>query len=150
MSEMVTNNTFNTPTTEQDFNTLGFQGSMQQILSENIGSYVVVDFIIGTGNITTRQGYLYFVGTQFLVLYDDVYLNYVVCDIFSVKFVTFLMPGCRTVEQMPGMPQSSAQAQPTAAVVSAQSAQADPTMTQAAYAHALRRPLRPPVNGRSV
>ncbi len=148
MSEMMSNGTFNTPTTEQDFDTLGFQGSMQQILSENIGSYVVVDFIIGTGNITTRQGYLYFVGTQFLVLYDEVYLNYVVCDIFSVKFVTFLMPGCRTVEQMPGMPQSTTPVQPTSAP--AQPVSADPTMTQAAYAHALRRPLRAPVNARSV
>ena len=148
MSEAVTNGTFNTPATEQDFDTLGFQGSMQQILSENIGSYVVVDFLIGTNNLSTRQGYLYFVGTQFLVLYDEVYLNYVVCDIFSVKFVTFLMPGCRTVEQMPGMPQSPTPVQPTAATV--QPVQADPTMTQAAYAHALRRPLRAPVNTRSV
>lgn len=148
MSEAVTNGTFNTPTTEQDFDTLGFQGSMQQILSENIGSYVVVDFLIGTNNLSTRQGYLYFVGTQFLVLYDEVYLNYVVCDIFSVKFVTFLMPGCRTVDQMPGMPQSATPVQPTSATV--QPVQADPTMTQAAYAHALRRPLRAPVNARSV
>jgi len=149
MSDVVTNGTFNTPTTEQDFDTLGFQGSMQQILSENIGSYVVVDFLIGTNNLTTRQGYLYFVGTQFLVLYDEVYLNYVVCDIFSVKFVTFLMPGCRTVDHMPVMPQTATPVQPTAAAASAQP-QADPTMTQAAYAHALRRPLRAPVNGRSV
>ena len=66
---------------------------MQEVLHENIGKYVLVDFLIGTSNLVTRQGFLYYVGTQFIVLYDSLNLRYVVCDIFSIKFVTFLLPG---------------------------------------------------------
>lgn len=80
---------------EQDFDTASYRGSMQQILQENIGNYVIVEFLIGTGSLNSRQGILYDVGSQFLVLYDDINLRYVVCDIFSVKFVTFLLPGYR-------------------------------------------------------
>ena len=94
MSEMTTAGNFHVPP-PQDFDTVGFQGSLQQILQENIGSYVIVDFLIGTGNLETRQGVLYTVASQFLVLFDDINLRYVVCDIFSVKFVTFLLPGYR-------------------------------------------------------
>ena len=77
----------------QNFDTANFQGSMQEVLHENIGKYVLVDFLIGTSNLVTRQGFLYYVGTQFIVLYDSLNLRYVVCDIFSIKFVTFLLPG---------------------------------------------------------
>lgn len=80
---------------KQDFDTVGFQGSMQQILQENIGNYVIVDFLTGTDNLISKQGILYNVSSQFLVLYDDINLRYVVCDIFTVKFVTFLLPGYR-------------------------------------------------------
>lgn len=93
MSETVNNN-FTVPP-DQDFDTVGFQGSMQQVLQENIGNYVLVDFLIGSEVLTTKQGILYNVASQFLVLYDDVNFNYIVCDIFSVKFVTFLLPGYR-------------------------------------------------------
>lgn len=163
MSEIISNGSFVTPD-EQDFNTLGFQGSMQQVLSENLGSYVVVDFVIGTGNLVTRQGILYYVGAQFLVLYDDVYLSYIVCDMFSIKFVTFLMPGCRTADTVQMTPHSmgtsALQQLPTGTSGAMNSAgpmneaqqqaqtpspQPDPAMTpaQAAYAHAIRRPGRP-------
>ena len=94
MSEMTNNGGFTVPPA-QDFDTVGFQGSLQQILQENIGNYVIVDFLIGTGNLESRQGVLYDVASQFLVLFDDINLRYVVCDIFSVKFVTFLLPGFR-------------------------------------------------------
>jgi len=48
MSEMgqnVMGASFSVPAA-QDFNTLGFQGSMQQVLQENVGSYVVVEFLM--------------------------------------------------------------------------------------------------------
>ncbi len=80
---------FNVPS-DQDFNTLTFQGSMQQVLQENVGKFAIVEFLIGTTGLTTREGTLYYVGTQFLVLYDQFEDQFVVCDIFSVKFVTFL------------------------------------------------------------
>lgn len=81
---------------EGDFNTEAFQGSMQQILSDNIGQFVVCEFIIGTGPaLTVKEGVLYSVGRSFLVLYEELNRNYVVCDMFSIKFVTFYLPGQR-------------------------------------------------------
>lgn len=74
----------------ESFNTEALQGSMQQILSENLGRYVVCEFLIGTQTTEERQGYLYSVGISFIVLNDVLNDVYVVCDIFSIKFVTFL------------------------------------------------------------
>lgn len=85
---------FQTPA-EPAMDTIGLQGSMQQILQDNVGNYVSVEFLIGTQNMVTRQGILYSVGAGFLVLYDDVQRVYEVCDVFSVKFVTFYLPGTR-------------------------------------------------------
>ncbi len=89
MSEMPRNDGFQTTPT-QDFDTVGFQGSMQQVLQENIGKYVMVDFLIGNNTIVTRQGILYSVATQFIVLADTLNRRYIVCDIFNIRFVTFL------------------------------------------------------------
>lgn len=142
MSEQTTNADFSTPPA-QDFDTVGFQGSMQQILQQNIGNYVIVDFLIGTSTQVSKQGVLYAVGSQFMVLYDDINLRYEVCDIFSVKFVTFLLPGYRpgqlpssVVEQLIRDAQRPAQDEPPPA---AQTTFAPITPAQAAYAHAARR-----------
>ena len=94
MSETNGNNNFQTPA-EENFNTMTFQGSIQQVLSENIGSYVIIDFFMGTSVLETRQGFLYSVASQYVVLYDEISKHYVVCDIFSIKFVTFLLPNYR-------------------------------------------------------
>lgn len=135
MSEM-TNNGFTVPA-EQDFDTETFQGSMQQVLSDNIGSYVIVEFLIGTGSLNVRQGLLYSVASQFLVLYDELESRYIVCDIFSVKFVTFLLPGYRPGQiPAPDTEATDDQAAPTIA----RAARLSPS--QAAYAHATRRPPR--------
>ena len=71
------------------------RGSMQQILSENLGQFVVCEFLIGTQAMTRKEGILYSVGRSYLTLYEEVNMNYVVCDIFSIKFVTFYLPGRR-------------------------------------------------------
>jgi len=76
-----------------EFDTPGMQGSMQQLLSENLGKYVMADFLIGVSNIVRRVGILYSVGRGFLVLYDEDHHNFDVCDIFSLKFVAFFPPG---------------------------------------------------------
>lgn len=85
---------FTTPP-QQDFNTEEMRGSMQNLLSDNLGEYVVIEFLIGTGLIVRKQGLLYSVGTSVVTLYDDEVNNYIVCDIFSVKFVYFYLPGQR-------------------------------------------------------
>ena len=80
---------------QQDFNTDEMRGSMQQILANNIGEYVLVEFLIGTEQMVRKQGILYHVGTAYLTLYDDILRNFIVCDIFSIKFVYFYFPGDR-------------------------------------------------------
>lgn len=85
---------FNSPP-QENFNTDEMRGSMQNILSQNVGEYVVVEFLIGTGLIMRKQGILYDVGTSFVTLFDDRERNFIVCDIFSIKFVYFYYPGDR-------------------------------------------------------
>lgn len=137
MSETAANTSFNVPP-DQDFNTVSFQGSMQQVLQENVGNYVIVDFLIGTGTLISRQGILYSVATQFLVLYDEVEARYVVCDIFSVKFVTFLLPGYKP-GQVPSQAADTPQFRPTFSPHAEDPDAAAVTPAQAAYAFAARR-----------
>ena len=85
---------FTTPP-QQDFDSEEMIGSMQRILADNIGVFVVIEFLIGTEMIMRKQGILYFVGTSYVTLYDDEVRNFIVCDIFSVKFVYFYLPGDR-------------------------------------------------------
>ena len=84
---------------EENFNTPAMQGSIQQFLADNLGEYVVVEFLIGTNALTRKQGVLYAVGRSVLTLYEETSQTFVVCDIFSLKFVTFYLPGRR-----PGQP----------------------------------------------
>ena len=86
---------------EEDFNTEAMQGSMQQFLSENLGEYVVIEFLIGTQTITRKEGVLYAVGRSVVTLYEELNQTVVVWDIFSVKFVTFYMPGQRPGSVLP-------------------------------------------------
>ena len=86
------NGSINTPPTE-DFDSPGLQGSMQQILSENLGRFVIADFLIGVSTIVRRVGVIYSVGRGYLTLYLEQYKAFEVCDIFSLKFVTFFPPG---------------------------------------------------------
>ena len=84
---------------EEDFNTAAMQGSMQQILSEYLGHFVVCEFLVGTQAMSRKEGILYAVGRSYVTLYEEASQNFVVCDIFSLKFVTFYLPGRR-----PGQP----------------------------------------------
>lgn len=80
---------------QQNFDTPEMMGSMQMVLSHNIGEYVLVEFLIGTERLMRKQGILYHVGTSYITLYDDQNNNFIVCDIFSIKFVYFYFPGQR-------------------------------------------------------
>ncbi len=134
MSEMNTGGAFSVPP-DQNFDTLGFQGSMQQVLQENVGKYVIVEFLIGTNGLTSRQGMLYYVGTQFLVLLDEFESRFIVCDIFSVKFVTFLEG--RSATTYPTLDQTAVQGNSTMDAPAVEASTLTPS--QAAYAHAARR-----------
>lgn len=88
------NATLVTPPAE-NFETDAMRGSMQQILSDNLGQYVMCEFLVGTQAMTRKEGILYSVGRSYVVLYEEVAQTFVVCDVFSIKFVTFYMPGQR-------------------------------------------------------
>ncbi len=86
--------TFNPPP-QQSFSSPDMEGSVQKVLTNNIGQYVVMEFLIGSDSIVRKQGILYFVGTSYVVLFDDVIGNYIVCDLYSIKFTYFYYPGQR-------------------------------------------------------
>lgn len=73
----------------------GMTGSMQEALSDNLGLYAVCEFVVGTQEMETKEGILYSVGRSFVVLYDEIHQNFILCDVFSIKFVTLYMPGHR-------------------------------------------------------
>ena len=91
MTQTAAQGEINVPAGE-NFNSLGLEGSIQQLLSENIGVYVICDFLIGTQLLERRAGILHAVGVGFLVLLDEANGNYIVCDMYSIKFVTFVDP----------------------------------------------------------
>jgi len=69
-----------------------YQGSIQQIMRDNIGQYMDVEFLIGTSGLTTRSGLLTNVGVSYIVLYDRSKDRYMICDLYSIKFVTIYDP----------------------------------------------------------
>ena len=54
---------------EENFNTPAMRGSLQQFLADNLGEYVVVEFLIGTNALTRKQGVLYAVGRSVVTRY---------------------------------------------------------------------------------
>lgn len=84
-----------TSSPQQEFNSPEMAGSIQRNLAQNLGEYVVIEFLIGTCEIVRKQGLLYTVATTFVVLFDDTVKNFILCDIFSIKFIYFYSPGDR-------------------------------------------------------
>lgn len=66
-----------------------YKGSMNAMLSQNIGNYVVVTFLVGTQGLVNWEGILYEVGNNYLTIYQESRDRYIVADIYSVKFVEF-------------------------------------------------------------
>lgn len=104
--QQVSRRGFTTPV-QQLFNSEEMRGSIQKILADNIGEYCIIEFLIGTEMIMRKQGVLFFVGTSYVTLYDDINNDYIVCDIFSVKFVYFYYPGQRPGSNYNMLPQSN-------------------------------------------
>ncbi len=89
------NTTQNNQALEDEINSTAFNGSMQRILQDNIGAYVIIEFLIGTNNLNYREGRLYEVGISYVVLYDEKNDQYTICDLYSIKFVTYVSQGRR-------------------------------------------------------
>ncbi len=73
--------------------------TIQEVIALSVGNYVVVEFLIGTNNIVRKEGVLTAVGVSWLLLYDEASGTSVVCDMYSVKFVTYFDPGKRPDRQ---------------------------------------------------
>lgn len=56
-------------------------------LTSKIGSYIKVEFLIGTSMLIDREGFLTEVGISYIVLKESASNDLIMCDIYSVKFV---------------------------------------------------------------
>ncbi|MCI2105936.1 MAG: hypothetical protein LKK00_04355 [Intestinimonas sp.] len=66
------------------------RGYIPYYLKQNIGKNVRAEFIIGSNQYTDRTGRLIEVGINYFVLEDVNSRTHVMCDLYSVKFVTIL------------------------------------------------------------
>ncbi len=61
----------------------------QEMLSGLIGAYIITELLIGVDRLILRQGYLVAVGPSYYILYDPEPNVNTICDIYSLKFVSF-------------------------------------------------------------
>lgn len=66
-----------------------YRSSLNAALRNNIGQYVICEFLIGTSERVLKDGIIYSVGNNFLTLYQEEEGRYIVCDIYALKFITF-------------------------------------------------------------
>jgi hypothetical protein len=67
-----------------------FQGSLKGLLTQNLGHYVVLTYLIGTQNPVSWEGILHSVGNDYLVIFQPDQQRYISGDFYSLKFVEFL------------------------------------------------------------
>lgn len=60
-------------------------------LASNIGKSVRAEFIVGSNQYVDKTGILSAVGINYFVLQDVNSRTYTMCDLYSVRFVTFLV-----------------------------------------------------------
>lgn len=68
------------------------RGFIPYYLTLNIGKSVRAEFIIGSNQYIDKSGILIEVGINYFVLQDIGSKTHVMCDLYSVKFVTILEP----------------------------------------------------------
>ena len=66
-----------------------YLGSLKAMLSRNVGNYIVATFLIGTQNTVSWEGILYEVGNDFVTIYQEGRDRYIVCDMYSLKYMEF-------------------------------------------------------------
>ena len=62
---------------------------IQGYLAENVGRYIKAEFLIGTNMLMDREGILKEVGISYIVIQEPRTDDFVLCDLYSIKFVTF-------------------------------------------------------------
>ncbi|MGH4123369.1 MAG: hypothetical protein ACREV6_10630 [Clostridium sp.] len=61
-------------------------------LTTQIGKYIKIEFLIGTGMLIDREGVLKEVGISFIVIEEAGTMDMLMCDIYSIKFVRVFEP----------------------------------------------------------
>lgn len=61
----------------------------QGFLQTQIGRYVKVEFLIGVNMFVDREGTLIKVGTDYIIIQESETDDYLLCDIYSIKFIRF-------------------------------------------------------------
>lgn len=65
-------------------------GYIPGFLASNIGKIIRAEFFIGNNLYTDRSGRLLSVGNNYFVLEDIITHAHIMCDLYSVKFVTLM------------------------------------------------------------
>lgn len=81
------NDCINIPDTGVDLNEPPYRGSWQQLLTNNIGRTVKIDYN-NAGTIISQQGVVLAVGVQYVLLKSKGCI--LSGDVFSIRFVTFI------------------------------------------------------------
>ncbi|MCR2033200.1 hypothetical protein [Anaerofustis stercorihominis] len=63
-------------------------GTTPAILNRIIGEFCICEFLIGSDTLVSKQGIMYSVGLSYFTLYNVENNEYIICDIYAVKFVT--------------------------------------------------------------
>jgi len=61
----------------------------QGFLQTQLGRYVKVEFLLGTNMLVDREGTLVKVGTDYIIIQEPETDDYLLCDIYSIKFIRF-------------------------------------------------------------
>jgi hypothetical protein len=61
----------------------------QGFLQTQIGRHVKVEFLLGTNMLVDREGDLVRVGTDYIIIQETETDDYLLCDIYSIKFIRF-------------------------------------------------------------
>jgi len=80
------------PDTQQGPPPASERGFIPYYLTSNIGRNVRAEFIIGSNQYVDKTGVLSEVGINYFVLTDVNSRTKIMCDLYSVKFVTILQP----------------------------------------------------------
>lgn len=74
-----------TPTSMQE----AYLGSLKAMLMRNKGNYIVATFLVGTQSTVSWEGILYDVGNDYVTIYQEGRDRYIVCDMYSLRYMEF-------------------------------------------------------------
>ena len=75
----------NSPSNVQE----AYMGTLKATLRQNKGAYMVGTFLVGTQNTVSFEGILYEVGNDYVTIYQPGRDRYIVCDIYSLRYMEF-------------------------------------------------------------